>query len=437
MLRSKFVLAQPSSVMPRHPGEKPRSDDTKALRRWQSKADKFAAYMLVAFMPWDLETKAPPVLLNYESLRKWANELKQSDLFVDKHRLRQIQNHASGFTTSKKMMEIMTFLRFRESIPWDQQNPDDARLYSSSWNPNPDIDNAADDSANPKASNNFLDANNNLDSTTEFIRTQYDLAPKADVRAISEATNISDTLVETFAARGNESRGGDDLTASTQLQSNTQMFEVASGFWNQHNIDLSNRIIKDMKNKNSDIDTDVLLDDPLSPESIDPELPYPGLGLRPDLYAPLTNESDVDDVGFTHEQIPTSDATLNEKQNEFYSVIANYWNAYIMHKRNSTLYPKPNPDYVFLEGGPGTGKTEVINRILAKLSIENYISVALTGSAASNIAGASTIHSGFSIPFCSSAQNSVTKAGTQYNISRAAFLIIDEMSLLPGKLAMV
>eukprot|EP00732_Lithocolla_globosa_P001133 Lithocolla_globosa_v1_NODE_515_length_3843_cov_39.657075.p4 type:complete len:119 gc:universal NODE_515_length_3843_cov_39.657075:3607-3251(-) len=73
-LRSKFLVPiLAGKPPPRHPGSR------KNTSTWRKQANRFAAYVLILFDPWDLTTKKPATQLNWNSFETWYRDISSPD----------------------------------------------------------------------------------------------------------------------------------------------------------------------------------------------------------------------------------------------------------------------------------------------------------------------------------------------------------------------
>ena len=93
-------------------------------------------------------------------------------------------------------------------------------------------------------------------------------------------------------------------------------------------------------------------------------------------------------------------AELTQEQRNIYLLVENHINANQQYKQSLTKVP-PNPLFLFITGGGGTGKSFLINLIqelvFRKTKRKSILLTAPTGCAAYNISG-STLHSAFNLP---------------------------------------
>lgn len=91
-LRSKFLVPLLAGrPPPAAPGPAPLGDE-RAYAKWKEAADKFGAFCLTVFCPWDLETHAPPYPLTFAGLSDWMQELQERDDPLSRCRLQWIKN---------------------------------------------------------------------------------------------------------------------------------------------------------------------------------------------------------------------------------------------------------------------------------------------------------------------------------------------------------
>lgn len=134
---------------------------------------------------------------------------------------------------------------------------------------------------------------------------------------------------------------------------------------------------------------------------------------------------------------------LIEEQRNIYLLVENHINGNQQYKQSLTKVP-PNPLFLFITGGEGTGKSFLINLIrelvFRKTKRKSILLTAPTGCAAYNIGG-STLHSAFSLPvqhpksfFTSKSSCNPLSAARrdqlQSDYSNLEYLVIDEISMV-------
>ena len=108
---------------PRYPGK----DDGSAS--WTAQADKFASFCIALHLPWDLETRAPPIPLTYNALMSWVSEMHANHSYRDRATLFWIRNLVQGFSIPPQTLSIVSKWRSRYAHVWsaaDRQSTDDA-----------------------------------------------------------------------------------------------------------------------------------------------------------------------------------------------------------------------------------------------------------------------------------------------------------------------
>ena len=138
--------------------------------------------------------------------------------------------------------------------------------------------------------------------------------------------------------------------------------------------------------------------------------------------------------------------SMNDGQKSVCKLIDDYLMAESASRKG--LGSKPDPPRLFVDGGPGTGKTYLINCI--KTNAEKFglsvITCAYTGNAVDNLPkGARTIHSMFGFRVAMSAseidmdyqmgpkQKKLIELRKNINLSTVSLLIIDEISYVSSK----
>ena len=116
-IRSKFCIPLAVQGAPKYPSPKP----AQFCKNWKKKADKFAAYIIVLFRPWDKENGRHPGQLNWEALCKFISELKQPvanglPSFLNRVRLNLIENMARGINVKTEERTAVKKFRCRKQL---------------------------------------------------------------------------------------------------------------------------------------------------------------------------------------------------------------------------------------------------------------------------------------------------------------------------------
>ena len=124
-LRSKqFVPILAGAPPPCYPG-KPSNTPV-----WKSAASRYAEYMLTGFVPWDLNTMAPPMRLTWKNFCRWAeqrskpnepikeNEFDLSNHYVENSRFGIIRNISRNLTVSFQEKKLILQWRNRYTTQW-------------------------------------------------------------------------------------------------------------------------------------------------------------------------------------------------------------------------------------------------------------------------------------------------------------------------------
>jgi hypothetical protein len=112
----------PSSAQPPSSHDAPMISEKeykRKLKKWRTKANRFAAYCLVTYCPWDRTTGVPPYELSWEGLQQWIErQLLPSKSIVDKTRLDWLRNLSNGMKVNKKAMKMTSQWRNRITDRW-------------------------------------------------------------------------------------------------------------------------------------------------------------------------------------------------------------------------------------------------------------------------------------------------------------------------------
>ena len=440
--RSKQFCPKISGSYPRHPGRRPLADSPK-FKTWKQKADRFAAFALTYLMPWDLETQAPNVPLNYEELLKWATSLKSSKDDINRGRLYQLMNLSSPFSIPRESMELVNAGRYRGCKPWGEQESHEQDYFEQ-------------------------DRDTDSNDVREYIRNeesklQDDMATLLVTGFESSSHNREATMLASSICdmlnKANEQASGtvsELLPSSGRLLPDDRQRNLKEQMRDQTDASVASNIISKIKaTKNDDDANDDDDDEEEEEENVDDE---DVCVWSPDLDG---YEIDENDPRYSIEPASTlapiaveeqcvypeykEPEGLNDGQRKFFQSIFKYFIDLLRHHNEGG--PMPMAPLVMLDGAAGTGKTWVLAQLIKLLGEEHFITVAATGSAAFQMEGnSSTAHSFFNIKvMAKSTKKSLQpqldirplKTVENLKVIRCKFLIIDEISLVPPPLFLV
>ena len=166
----------------------------------------------------------------------------------------------------------------------------------------------------------------------------------------------------------------------------------------------------------------------------------------------VKNEISAQEVNETSSSSPNlidnpknaTSSSMNDGQKETSKLIDYYLNAEALHRKG--LGPKPNPPRLFIDGGPGTGKTYLINCIKSNAEALGLLvmTCAYTRNAVENLPkGARTIHGMFGFKVADPHADTDYQLGPKQlklvnlrkniDMSTVCMLIIDEISYVSSK----
>lgn len=413
-IRSKHFIPIPIGIPPCPPGKR-RSTMTDA---WMQQARKFARYILILFRPWNEDGGRLPGPLTWKALCEFLRDLRNGPdgkglTILDRVRLAWISNMSRGLrmTTIKRVaasryrMRSATVLGKPDGIsailkPIDEDRNDASFAYD---------DQSKDES---DRSNDRKFDPNDPNTAIEMLRSEAaadDLLQRENEKelAFHEATLKNLDIVM-----------GHDAAQTPQSplsQSTVQRLLYTSAPPNTS----FEKIIAELSS-------------PVPPKQID------------------SNDHQLDPMCSKKRDfhfIDPKNATLesmNDGQKASYKLIGDYLIAEANSRKG--LGPKPLPPRLFIDGGPGTGKTYLINCI--KQNAENVglsvMTCAYTGSAVDNLPkGARTIHNlfGFRVADPNAEtdyqlgpkQKKLVDLRKNINLSTVCMLIIDEISYVSSK----
>jgi hypothetical protein len=378
-IRSKQCVPLPAGCSPpRHPGPY-RSD-----AGWLQRADRWAAYIITMFVPWDLKTGAPPIPLTHAALTRWLLVLRDSNRFIDKAVLFWVRNFAQGISVSAQTMRIISNYRNRGAHHW---NNNEQRAFSESRGP-PDgaeVESLADSILRELLHRygSILDGRPSVDDrTSELLRFLSVLDSSI------HSTTLTPELTPLFVGSQNSARldqvNVGDIARMCELlrQPNT--------------------------NEPMEID-DFVRDDH-------------GGGVAATALLP----------GQQFDNSPA--AGLNEQQNEAFICVVNWVNADSAYRHDNRHHPAPGGLFINIDGAAGTGKSHFVHTLVQRLGGDKYSlvrSCAPTALAACNLPGGMTVHSLIAMTITSTLSHTGdTVSRAKKRFANARVVIIDEISML-------
>ena len=125
MLRLKLCTLKLYQSPPPHPGKRPNTDNDK-IRKWNKKANQFAAFFLMLFRPEsDLYQGGQVNRYSYDwkALIRYTKQLKEGNHF-DKMRYRTMRGYMHGWRSNVKARAILSNYRARSRTIWNKETQD-------------------------------------------------------------------------------------------------------------------------------------------------------------------------------------------------------------------------------------------------------------------------------------------------------------------------
>ena len=400
MLASKQtipLLAGPAP--PRHPGSFVDSPE------WHRKANAFAEYVICLHYPWNLQTHAPDIPLNWTSLQAWiaADLAPASASIMSKATLFWIRVLSQGMRISATTLKTISGWRSRFSHRWTSV---ERRLASL-----PEFEIIGE-------------------SSEDIVESGLGEQVLQELRALNAILDPNVALCDT----------------AINAQKGIQVLQYCHGD--------SERNLQRACNADRVIMTDCVLVSEICDRIQDPQRDIVNSdsdytydtdvnGAMPSGPNESQDEVAVADEGIVH--LPG--LQLNEKQKQAYDKVITWYDADAeelaaiarlpsWHHANRIRQVKPLR--LLIEGAAGTGKSFFVKQLINQIQSSNVVCTAYTGSAASGLPNGKTTHSCFGLE-CRTTRSvggkSVSKDSNGSLHARAAFgnarvLVIDEVSLM-------
>ena len=382
-LRSKPRIPLFIGRPPRPPG---RRQSTLTVA-WKNRARRFARYFLILLRPWTEADGQLPGRLTWKEFCLFVRQLRDGEndsgsTFIGSITLDLLQNIANGLRVNSRDAGAAQDYRARNATVWDR--PDSTSALASASGSDP-FD-ATDVDADPK-----YDKENERTLSLEALSIINQLRQQAAMddlldgklfKRLKYLNNVAESLTTIF-----------EQLQQHETQSNAEMGPTNS-----------NSLYSEEKSKLEDHPTVYYLSefsakaanllkrlkkDPIKETA----LPINSLQQR-SIKATNSNDEEISSVSTTCNTNQMS-SMLNTKQFLVWSLFDTYFSQLKAYREG--VASEPLPPRIFVHGGPGTGKTFLINAITENL--ENYgftqSSCALTGVASGNLPDRKTMHKTF------------------------------------------
>ena len=361
---------------------------------WNAAALRFAEYVLCAFVPWDLDKLAPPMLLNWNNFCIWAaqrtvnGEEVENSLahdFVENCRLAIVKNIAHNMTVSCEEKKLIAQWRSRSATEWRGQ-PGEPK---STANPTDEVN--ADDITTDQEMEHFI----------EQLRRQHG----ADAAHINTRAHIQEKHeLDTIELLSNIFTSSHEVPASESCILPVVPIDPIL----YRTIDEINGVLQQIA----------------EPESVEESSVTPLISIY-DGHATISAQSDVG------QQIVQPNSRLNiEQNNALVSVLS--WLSEIDNYTNDA----PEQLLMFIHGGPGVGKSFFARELIKCIDSSRISCAAPTGIAASELFKGRTLHDLLGLPTTIARVKILPPlrpdkaAQLSLRIQKLNILLIDELSMV-------
>ena len=364
---------------------------------WNAAALRFAEYVLCAFVPWDLEKLAPPMLLTWNNFCIWVaqrtviGEERENSLshdFVENCRLAIVTNIAHNMTVSCEEKKLIAQWRSRSATEWRGQ-PGEPKSTAS---PNDDVN--ADDITTDQEMEQFI----------EQLRRQHG----ADAAHINTRVHIQ------------EKHELDTLELLSNIFVNTISHEIPAS---ESCILPVIQAIDPILYRTID-EINGVLQQIAEPESVEESSATPLISI----YEGLDKISAQPDKG---EQIVQPNSRLNIEQNNALSSVLSW-----LSEINNYTNDAPEQLLMFIHGGPGVGKSFFARELIKCIDSSTISCAAPTGIAASELFKGRTLHDLLGLPTTIARVKILPPlrpdkaAQLSLRIQKLNILLIDELSMV-------
>jgi hypothetical protein len=320
-----------------------------------SKLDDFAEYYLLLFKPWTDPRTGPEGELNWDSFADYVEHLAASKCCWDQGRLGMIQAMAHAGKLPAATMQLLTAYRFRAADRWDDSETGRLAPRASQYGQG---NKGADDARNGDYSDNEDVMGGIEDAAHEFTDFGQAYATYHKEQSVIHHQLQHLRMIEKSIPYHTDESGGLFLRSAPVT-------------YNSHRITKREQIKEIIESLKS----------PDLGELVPASATEPG-------HRPSSPTADIESV-------------RQERGSEFASIIGNILEKIEERRKiqeslaNDGAVPEAMEPYnIFLTGGPGTGKTTLINELR---QLCRLVATAPTGIAASHIAGGSTHYSFFGV----------------------------------------
>lgn len=449
-LRSKFVipiLAGPRP--PRHPGPPPADRDSTSYDIWEQNSDACGAYILTLFEPLN-EDGTSPIPLNWQGFEWWmtyGESVGQYDVTIFNHPVQRSRRETAdailrGLSHNSKLKRLLDAWRERAADHWNEMiqkgrgdlipgsrggdggdAPPDERMFAHDI----DVVNQIVESMQGQARGGDDPGSECQEVAQSCMSIFGTKAVGGAVVTVGEQNKRLQTAVDSTAlivsgvcspAQGGvhlaQFKHDESITALKTIQSagppttRVDGRPVVNAGDGQPQLPLLTGGVPGGSRRGDAVCTDALPEEP---------------GMLPCPLFPRQHlsETDVSDLPI---------ANQSPSQNRFFVDIIRHFN-YVKRQRAASL--PVIPLLIVLHGGPGSGKTYVIQQLQQRLPANACLFTASTGAATRNIDGCVTIQSTCKFTKNNDVNTPNKLATIALNVpDGCTFLVLDEVSMIGG-----
>ena len=419
-LRSKPHVPLFIGRPPRPPGPRP----SPLTEGWKKRARRFARYMLILLRPWRQADGQLPGSLTWKDFCDFVQQLRDGPdengpTFIDRVTLELLHNTAQGLRVNSRDTGAAQDYRSRNATVWGQ--PDATSAIAS-----------VDDNGNGEGESHreYHDENERTMSKEAFeiianLREQAtvdDVVDTTTFKRLKYLNDIAEALTSMYDQLPDNGIETDATVSTTCSDSNIK---------DQHTVHPAVYYAEKYKVKALNL-TKQLRKEPKLKETNEAEKKSSQSGKRTRL-----NKASSDN---TQRNLPPLASKLNKEQFEIWTIYDDYFHQLIQFKNGIGV--EPVPPRIFVHGGPGSGKTFLINAITETLEYYglSQSSCALTGVASGNLPDKQTMHKtfGFKVRNKRDDVDSLTtlknteliNLRARFNLATLALFTIDELSTI-------
>ena len=425
-LRSKPHIPLFIGRPPRPPGQRP----SPMTVSWKNKARRFANYFLVLLRPWTEQNGQLPGPLTWKEFCFFVRQLRDGrnncgPTFLGSITLDLLQNIAQGLRVNSRDAGAAQDYRARNATVWGR--PDSTSALSNSGSSPFDAEDADDNQKYDKEKERTLSFE--ALSLIKKLREQAALDDMMDVKLFKRLKYLNDIVQALNVIFEQLQQEGKLYLQLAATKDDCSSYEEKQKSSDHPTVYYMPEFISKAAN----------ITKRLSKEPV--KTICASSNTKPQTIKASIRNDHAERSAFTIEGPISMASKLNSKQLQVWTLFDTYFRQLKTYREG--IEPEPTPPRIFVHGGPGTGKTFLINAITENLEQHGFTqsSCALTGVASGNLPDRQTMHKTFGFKVRSKkgynaasldplSHTQLVNLRSHFDLDKLALFTIDELSTI-------